>query len=123
MARCPRRGGVFRAGATWWGVAAEVRALRVKGVRHAAYLGLPDPELGERAVLCVEIENGRVDGELERRARAALGEIPIDELRVFRHIPRDPRHASKTDLDALRALLARGARSIPSRGPRSAQEA
>ena len=31
---------------TWWPVPAEVRALRVPGVRHAAYLGEPDPELG-----------------------------------------------------------------------------
>jgi hypothetical protein len=29
----------------------------------------------------------------------------VDELRVFAHLPRDPRHASKTDLEALRRRL------------------
>jgi olefin beta-lactone synthetase len=96
---------VRRAGGTWWGTAAEVRALRVDGVRHAAYLGRPDPVLGERAVLCVETAAGRLDADLERRLREALGEVPIDEVRALDGIPRDPRHASKTDLERLEALL------------------
>jgi len=29
----------------------------------------------------------------------------LDEIRWFRRIPRDPRHASKTDIGKLRALL------------------
>jgi hypothetical protein len=29
----------------------------------------------------------------------------VDEVRVFAAIPRDPRHVSKTDLDALRRML------------------
>jgi hypothetical protein len=32
--------------------------------------------------------------------------MPLDEVRAFRRIPRDPRHASKTDTTALRRLLA-----------------
>ena len=95
---------VRRGGETWWGTAAEVRALRVDGVRHAAYLGLADDRLGERAVLCVETTRGGMDERLRRKLRDALGEWPADELLAL-EIPRDPRHASKTDLDRLRAVL------------------
>jgi hypothetical protein len=34
----------------------------------------------------------------------------MDELRVVRRIPRDPRHASKTDVESLRRLVAGSAR-------------
>lgn len=96
---------VLRDGRTWWSGPAEVRALRVRGVRHAAYLGV---ERGGavRAVLCLEAEGAPPPAEA---VRAALRPIPVDELRFLRRIPRDPRHASKTDTSALRRLLAEGA--------------
>jgi olefin beta-lactone synthetase len=106
---------VEREDGTWWPMAAEARALGLAGVRHAAYLGVaggsgPGPEV--RAVLCLELEPGaqtaRPHAELEQRVRAALGPIPVDEVRVMRRIPRDPRHASKTDASRLRRLLDRG---------------
>lgn len=97
---------VRRAGETWWPLPVEVRAMRHAAVRHAAYLGLPDPVLGQRAVLCVESRAGARD--LDEAALRVLAGAPVDELRVFAHLPRDPRHASKTDLEALRRLLAAG---------------
>ena len=97
---------VRRAGVTWWGTAAEVRALTVPGVGHAAYFAAPDATLGQRAVLVVETETGRLDPQIERRLRTALGEIPIDDLRSLARIPRDPRHASKTDMAELIRRLA-----------------
>ncbi|HEX2188340.1 MAG TPA: AMP-binding protein [Longimicrobiaceae bacterium] len=105
MGRVSQR--VERAGETWWSTPAEVRALDTPGVRHAAYLGIPDLELGQRAVLCVETEGGRL-GEAERAALLErLAPIPVDELRVLARIPRDPRHASKTHMAALYRLLQR----------------
>lgn len=96
---------VVRAGETWWSTPAEVRALGAPGVRHAAYLGLPEPAPGTRAVLCVETDGGRL-GEADRAAILdCLRPIPVDELRALTRIPRDPRHASKTDTAALRRLL------------------
>jgi predicted RNA methylase len=74
------------------------------GVHHAAYLGIADAELGERAVLCVECDGARLDAASAAALRNQAG-APVDELRVFAHLPRDPRHASKTDLEALRRLL------------------
>jgi acyl-CoA synthetase (AMP-forming)/AMP-acid ligase II len=108
---------VERAGSVWWSLPAELRALSVLGVTHAAYLGLPDPHLGHRAVLCVEVAGSRrqvrprLSPTDRDRLLAALAPIPVDELHAFRHIPRDPRHASKTDMEALRrALGGEGAR-------------
>jgi acyl-CoA synthetase (AMP-forming)/AMP-acid ligase II len=103
MGRVKRR--VLRRGQTWWGLPAELRALRVEGVRHAAYLGRPDPELGQAAVLCVEIEKGRLGEGARERLLAAVAPHPVDELHALQQIPRDPRHRSKTDTDALLRVL------------------
>jgi len=96
---------VVREEREWWPLPAELRALALPRVRHAAFLGAPDPELGSRAVLCVEVPGGRLDDEGRRDLRAALDPIPVDEIRAVGRIPRDPRHESKTDMGALRALL------------------
>jgi len=80
----------------------------VPGVRHAAYFGERDASLGERAVLCVEHPEGRLTAEAEVQLRAAVAPAPVDVLRVLRRIPRDARHASKTDLGSLRQALERG---------------
>lgn len=98
---------VVRDAHTWWPLAAEVRALDVPGVRHAAYLGVADPALGHRAVLSVEADPSRA-AELTPRLREAIAPWPLDEVRVLRRIPRDPRHASKTDVEALRRLISGG---------------
>ena len=103
MGRIAQR--VRRAGEVWWSVPAEARALAVAGVSHAAYLGIPDPTLGERAVLCVEVTGGRLPPNAGEALRAALAPMPLDELRPLARIPRDPRHRSKTDTVGLRALL------------------
>jgi olefin beta-lactone synthetase len=95
---------VERNGVVWWPLPAEVRALDVKGVTHAAYIGASDVQRGKRAVLVVEADPRRVL-ELEPALRAALDPWPIDELRVVHRIPRDPRHASKTDVETLRRTL------------------
>lgn len=96
---------VQRAGRTWWGGAAEARALEVEAVRHAASVGVADPELGQRAVLCVETADGAVTDAVRADILRALRPFPVDELRPMRLIPRDPRHASKTDVGALREAL------------------
>jgi hypothetical protein len=75
-------------------------------VRHAAYLGVPNPEAGERAVLCVETAS-RLSEELCAALAAALDPMPVDDLVALERIPRDPRHRSKTDAGTLLALLER----------------
>lgn len=99
---------VQRAGRVWWGGAAEARVLEVlelAKVPYVAYLGLPDAELGQRAVLCVEAPGGDLTSADREALVARLAPYPADEIRVLPRIPRDPRHASKTDMGALRELL------------------
>ncbi len=107
MGRVSQR--VDRQGATWWSLAAEARALGVPGVAHAAYLGVPGPEGATRAVLCVEVDGDpagpAIDPELAELLRAALAPAPVDEIHRLEAIPRDPRHASKTDLGRLREMI------------------
>lgn len=103
MGRVSQR--VERAGETWWSTPAEARALSVPGVAHAAYLGLPDPALGRRAVLCVETPGGRLTDEVRAELLRRVAPTPVDELRALARIPRDPRHASKSDVAALRRTL------------------
>ncbi len=104
MGRVKQR--VVRAGATWWPGPVEVRASEVDGVRHAAYLGMRDATLGQRALLCLECAKGTPAAGVEQRVRAAIQPAPVDDVRILARIPRDPRHASKTDVEALRIELA-----------------
>ena len=94
---------VQRKGRVWWSLEAERRALQVPGVAFAAYLGLPDPGLGQRAVLCVE--SAEPAERLEAALRKALAPYPMDRFKVLPRLPKDPRHGSKIDLEALKALL------------------
>ncbi|HEU0015282.1 MAG TPA: AMP-binding protein [Longimicrobium sp.] len=95
---------VRRAGVVWWPGAAEVRALTVPGIRHAAYLGMPDEVLGQRAVLCVESASRTITPAKEDEILSAIAPVPVDNLRPLKRIPRDPRHVSKTDVTRLRQL-------------------
>lgn len=96
---------VRREDAVWWGLPAEIAALKHELVRHAAYLGVGEPGR-QRAVLVLETA-----AELDKATRAAIiagiAPHPVDELLRVERIPRDPRHASKTDTEQLRAMLVR----------------
>lgn len=96
---------VRREDAVWWGLPAETRALAHASVRHAAYLGTGESG-HQRAMLVVESERP-LDPAFRAELVALVAPHPVDELRCVPAIPRDPRHASKTDTEALRALLRR----------------
>lgn len=98
---------VRRAGRVWWSFPAELRAATVPEVRHAAYLGVPRDGADQRALLCVETRTGELEPAKRALLRRRLDPIPIDELLVLAYIPRDPRHASKTDRTSLRRLAGR----------------
>lgn len=96
---------VERDGHTWWSTPAEIRALRVEGVRHAAYLAVDQAGGGERVALCVEADPANSEN-LVTELRGALAPAPVDDVHLLDTIPRDPRHASKTDTAAQRLRLA-----------------
>lgn len=116
LARCDARGCLWivgrvnnvirRGGAYLFPVQAEVILKRLPGVQQAAFLGLPDPALGERAAAALELV-GRDAEVVSREARRLFAKhgIPLDACYVVDHIPMDPRHYAKVEYGALRALL------------------
>jgi olefin beta-lactone synthetase len=90
----------------WWSMPAEIRALAHPEISHAAYFGARDATGSIRAVLCVESRSRQLSASACAALKRSLAPIPIDDLHVMRTIPRDPRHASKTNMEALRRLIA-----------------
>jgi acyl-CoA synthetase (AMP-forming)/AMP-acid ligase II len=99
-----------RDGRVTWPLPVELAALRVSGIRHAAWIVRARAGGRALAVLCVETANGGLTADLERALRDSIAPAQPDELRVLRRIPRDPRHATKTDVGALLAVLDRDRR-------------
>jgi olefin beta-lactone synthetase len=102
-----------RGGRVTWPLPVELAALGVPAVRHAAWLVRGGPGPAARAMLCVESAAGEADAALERAVRAAVLPAEPDEVVVLARIPRDPRHASKTDHAALRKELERRQGAAP----------
>lgn len=98
MGRVSQR--IEREGVTHWPLPVEVASLGVPGIRHAAYVPVTSRS-GVEAVLCIESSIGPPDAALEARLRTAAAPAPVDRIALLDRIPRDPRHASKTDVPAL----------------------
>lgn len=88
---------VERGGRTWWPLPIEITACERLGARHAAYLEV-ERRGRKRAVLALEGASARFD------PAAPAG---VEEVVAVPAIPRDPRHATKTDVEGLRRRLAR----------------
>ena len=87
-------------------VEAEMVMNRLPFVDRAAYVGVPDPDLGE-AAWAVFTAHGAEESIASEAVRAALEEarVTVDRVVFTNEIPMDPRHHSKVDVDALRAIL------------------
>ena len=90
-------------------VKVEMLLKRHPDVKQAAFVGLPDPDLGEKAYALVELKDMAADRseailrELEGQLRDA--KIPCDFLGKIENIPMDPRHHSKVEYGLLRDRL------------------
>lgn len=104
---------IERAGKYLFPVQAEVVLKRQPYTRLAAYLGVPDPKLGEKTVCVVapkdvaEIKNGHLCAEREAEIRRVMGKngIPVDQVIFHPDIPMDLRHRSKVEYGILRDEL------------------
>ena len=99
---------IQRNGAYVFPVRAEIALKKLPFVRQAAFLGLPDPQLGERTV-CVATTNS-ADGKKQDQQTAiknilSKNGIPVDQIFFRAEIPTDPRHHSKVEYDVLREQL------------------
>jgi acyl-coenzyme A synthetase/AMP-(fatty) acid ligase len=99
---------ICRSGETLLPVGPEIVMKRLPFVRAAAYLGLPDEELGERAaaVFAAGPESGS-GGDLRGELRAALeaAGVIVDDVIQVEEIPLDPRHHSKVEYAVLRQRI------------------
>lgn len=88
-------------------VRAEVLLKRVPDAARVAFLGLPDPALGERAVAVLQLRDGgsREAAVAEVRRLFDKNGIPLDAVHFVDAIPMDPRHHSKVEYEALRRSL------------------
>lgn len=104
---------IQRAGTYVFPVRAEVILKELPFVAQAAYLGIPDPSLGERTIvviqpkdltLILEPENKKT-WELKIRDLFAKNSLPIDSILFVDSIPMDPRHHSKVEYSQLRQQI------------------
>jgi acyl-CoA synthetase (AMP-forming)/AMP-acid ligase II len=98
---------ILRGGRMLFPVRAEVTMRRLPFVQAAAYVGLPDPAHGERAVAAFSVRPGEPRSDFAALVRAALEaeSLPVDEVVEVDEIPLDPRHHSKVEVQRLRAML------------------
>lgn len=107
---------IERGGRLCFPVRAEILLKRLPFVRQAAFVGLPDPSLGERTVAVAALDPAK-SGETGARAEIlrlfAKNGIPVDDVFFVESIPMDPRHHSKVEYDMLRKQLEGGAPATP----------
>jgi acyl-CoA synthetase (AMP-forming)/AMP-acid ligase II/pimeloyl-ACP methyl ester carboxylesterase len=100
---------INRAGAYQFPVRAEFVLKKSDMVKKAAYLGIPDQELGEKTVavfsLKEEFENQKEKAESEVKDLLNYNKIVFDKIICVEDIPMDPRHHSKVEYGILRKSL------------------
>jgi acyl-CoA synthetase (AMP-forming)/AMP-acid ligase II len=98
---------VERSGRPLFPVRAEMVLGRVPHVRRAAFVGIPDSGLGQRAVAVAELVPGADPREARSEIRRLLAKngIPCDAVRIVDELPLDPRHHSKPEYELIRRLL------------------
>lgn len=99
---------ILRGGNYLFPVQAELLLKKIPFVQQAAFLGLEDPLLGERACAVVSLKSEAKDPSHLTEQIAQLLEkhqIPVDEIQFVENIPMDPRHHSKVEYESLRKQL------------------
>jgi olefin beta-lactone synthetase len=97
---------IVRKGEYLFPVKVEILMKKNSDVKQAAFLGVPDPQLGEKAIALVALVDkpGLDKNEIIANLKKSLekAKVPCDYLGVIDSIPMDPRHHSKVEYDVLR---------------------
>lgn len=101
---------ILRANKYLFPVQAEILLKKLPFVRQAAFLGVKDEVLGEKACVVISLKESfstTDDSEHIGQVRDFLIEnkIPVDEVKIIGEIPMDPRHHSKVEYSKLKAML------------------
>lgn len=101
---------IMRAGRALYPIPVEAAAEALEFVKRAALVGLPDQQLGERAVLAIEFQPRRrppTNWQASLRALCERHQWPVDEFRALPRLPVDKRHNARTDTTRLKRSLSR----------------
>ena len=96
---------IQRAGKYSFPVRAEMILKKIPSVNLAAFLGVPDPVLGEKTVCVVTLHSPNVNIEADIRRIMTKNAMTVDQVLTLDNIPMDPRHHSKVEYDSLRKTL------------------
>ncbi|MBI4242865.1 MAG: AMP-binding protein [Planctomycetes bacterium] len=105
---------IIRANDYLFPIHAEILLKRLDFVRQAAFLGIDDVHLGEKTCAIFSLKWDFKSEDVERYAAAIMrlfkeNKIPLDEVRMVKEIPMDPRHHSKVEYSKLREILTQNA--------------
>lgn len=99
---------IIRKGRYHFPVGPEIILKRLNFILRGAYLGLPDPEYGERCAVVLQLreDKNNISAELkELRRLFSKNSFPVDGCYVVPEVPMDPRHHSKVEYSVLRKHL------------------
>lgn len=101
---------IVRANEYLFSVQAEILLKRLPFVRQAAFLGIKDAKLGEKACVAVSLKEGvSYDNQSQYINEITnlfkQNNIPVDEVKIVEEIPMDPRHHSKVEYTKLREQI------------------
>ncbi|MCP4913266.1 MAG: AMP-binding protein [Oligoflexia bacterium] len=100
---------INRGGEYLFPVRAEIVLKKLDFVQKAAFLGMPDSELGERTFAVFTLKEG-IGADIEKQ-RAEVqrimdkNKITVDQILCVDDIPMDPRHHSKVEYEKLREII------------------
>ncbi len=101
---------IVRANEYLFPVYAEILLKRLDFVRQAAFLGIGDSKLGERTCAAFSLKEGFNQENVQQYTDEIVNlfkenKIPVDEVRIVKEIPMDPRHHSKVEYSKLKEIL------------------
>jgi acyl-CoA synthetase (AMP-forming)/AMP-acid ligase II len=99
---------IRRKGVWYYPIGAELIIRKLNFVKQAAFVGIPDSELGEKTVAVYStFERPENIDEHKQSVKEALekNNIPVDQVVYMEAIPLDPRHHSKIDYGRLKQIL------------------
>lgn len=99
---------IIREGQFLFPVQAEILLKKLSFVRQGAFLGITDPEFGEKTAAVISVKTTSEDASVLHRKISTLMEenqIPVDQIHIIDEIPMDPRHHSKVEYAKLREMI------------------
>jgi len=100
---------ISRNGQLLFPVKVEILLKKHPDVKQAAYLGMPDEKMGEKAYALVMLNDNPKEAATEILAKLAeilkSENVPYDRLDIVPDIPMDPRHHSKVEYEVLREAV------------------